>query len=361
MILLAILLQCLLAPSLASPWLVSQDIEIVTSTVASGFTGEIVTLTPLVETNTYTVSPTVTPPSALTTRTVVESGVTRVDNILAPTQGVPMTSYRHYDYYVTVVYTVPESCSPTGDGTVTTPVPLYVPYEAANLLLPTAISTSTRTYSLISDESTQTMALVNPTDVPSSVMASVSSEFDDRYCRYASPTASTYSGGDSHHGSHGHGYCEKFTWYIGGSAFSGGYCCSDGCYYTWGIPPWGLALAIVFSWFGLFLILGIVESWIIFMKAMTGRKTHRGAPRFWVCLCPILSCLLLLYTRKQPAKSDAERAELSRRWLDMPMRQKLGLWLKWGFRRSDPTLDPAISGHAAYNGPVYPSPKAVDA
>lgn len=244
--------------SVASPWIVTEYYAEGVATLVEGYTGVRTTENPVLWTGTIPVTPTGTAPSALATSTSIEGiydDVTVVDVFLAPSQGVPVSqlySTEYYQYYVTIVYTAPASCSFTNSIS-TAAVYIPVPYEVEDALTPTKITASVVSYPWNNDLFTQTMAFLDPSDVPSSVLASASSEYmpyDFRYClrpytyTYPTPTAtgSSFDGDDADTWAG----CTRFRWYVGNHALSGGYCCDDGCYYTWGVTPWGFALAIFF-------------------------------------------------------------------------------------------------------------------
>lgn len=369
----ALLTSLLFAGSNATPWIGTQYVEVFETTVVDGFTRSYLTETPIVETSLIPVIPTATNPSVISTFTTIEgysSDVTAINLVVAPTPGVPVgTSNDYYQYYVDVTYTAAASCSYTTSATLTTAIPVYMNYYAERLIRPTTVVTSTETFQYITNQITYTRAMLNPSDVPSSILASVSSQF--KPARYTSCVRNYYSGGSSSGGSSSsgssssgsHAGCDEFTWYIGGSAFSGGYCCSDGCHYTWGISPVGLVLAIFFSWFGFFLILGFIESWIIFRRAMVGQKVRRGLPYAFAFLCPILSCFLLLTVKKYDAKTPDQQTWLEGRWKSMSGGAKVGLWLKKFFNRRDPAAEalgftgpapPPQAQAQAPQGPYYP-------
>ncbi|KAJ5115206.1 hypothetical protein NUU61_000965 [Penicillium alfredii] len=356
----------------ATPWIGTQYVAMVEKTIAEGYTGRYITDDPIMRTSTVEISPTATDPSVISTITEVDKyspDVTVVNLVVEPSEGVAITDHSYPNFYVNVVYTAPPSCSYTTKQTITTAIPVAVPYAAKGLVEPTKVTTSTTTYSYIDEDSTRTMAFLDPSDIPSDVYSSASDNYKPAmytrcmsYYTSSGGSSSRYSSGDDDNSRYSG--CSKFIWYIGGSEFSGGYCCSDGCHYTWGIPPWGLALAIFFSWFGLFLIIGLIESWFIFRRAMLGQKVRRGLPYGFACLCPILSCLSLLTVKKYPPKSPEEQAVLAAKWKEMSAGSKLGLWLKYMFRRSDPSAVklaasappsvPPTSGPFPPQGPWYP-------
>lgn len=122
--------------------------------------------------------------------------------------------------------------------------------------------------------------------------------------------------------------------------------------------PVGFCTGDLLSWFGLFLITGLIESWFLFKKAMTGQKARRGLPYGFACLCPMLSLLALYFVRKLPAKSPEEQEVLVKRWQEMSATEKFVKWIEWGFRRGDPTESVLTSAAAAAdtnnNGPAIP-------
>ncbi|KAF3387487.1 hypothetical protein F1880_001188 [Penicillium rolfsii] len=131
---------------------------------------------------------------------------------------------------------MPASCSYTASATLTEAIPFYRNSYAEQLIRPAAIVTSTETFRYITNQITFTRAMLDPSDVPSSKLASVSSQF--KPARYTSCVRNYNSGGSSSRGPSGSvisssgslaGF-DEFTLYIGGSAFSGGYCCTAyGC------------------------------------------------------------------------------------------------------------------------------------
>ncbi|KAJ5103949.1 hypothetical protein N7532_004478 [Penicillium argentinense] len=326
----------------ASPWIGTQYIAVTETVLIEGFTGTYITEDPVVRTQTIQISPTVTAPSVISTLTQIvdySSQVTAVNLVVAPTAGIEATANHLVDYYVSVTYTAPASCSYTRNQTLTTTIPVNVPYYADGLVEPTWMSTTVEKFSYITGSITEINALLDPTAIPASVFSSASSYYKPAY--YTSCYSYYSDSGSTGYRSEGSDYsgCTEFTWYFGASPFSGGYCCSDGCHYTWGITPWGLALAIFFGWFGLFLIIGLVESWFIYRRAMLGQKVRRGLPYAFACLCPILSCLFLLSVKRHPPKTPDQQAFLAARWAEMSSGKKFSSWFKNMFSRKDPTAE----------------------
>lgn len=336
-----------LAPVNASPWFGTKYLAVVETVAVEGYTGKYLTEDPIMRTRTIEVSPTVTNPTVISSYTEVDdysSEVTALNLFVAPTAGVRVTANHYVDYYVSVTYTAPASCSYTTKQSLTTTIPVYVPYEADGFLDPTWIQTTTEHFSYITGSITDVNALLNPTDIPASVWSSASSMYMPAYYTscYSYYADSGDSNSDSGSGSTGYGSgvdssyygCSEFTWQLGS-----GYCCSDGCHYTRGITPWALALAIIFGWFGLFLIIGIVESWFIYQRAMLGQKVRRGLPYAFAFLLPILSCISLISVKKYPAKTPDQQAILATRWAEMSSGTKLSSWLKNFFKRHDPAAE----------------------
>lgn len=122
---------------------------------------------PIAETATIPISPTATK-LVLNTFGSVDSyspKVTAINLVVAPTASVEITGYNYLDRYLNVAHTAPESCSFTQSQAFTTAAPIYVPYEAKDILLPESISTSRITYEYITDKYTRTMAMLDPTDI----------------------------------------------------------------------------------------------------------------------------------------------------------------------------------------------------
>lgn len=106
-------------------------------------------------------------------------------------------------------------------------------------------------------------------------------------------------------------------------------------------------------------MLGLFGILFEFRRAMIGEEAHLGLPYVWALLCPPLSLALFGFTRKQPAKSGDEQMELVKRWKGMKPKEKLGLWVKWRFRTSDPTVvfyPGSTEGAGVVQIPDYPPP-----
>lgn len=346
----------------AEPWVGTQYVAFVETTAVDGYTLDDYTRDPVIRTRTVKISPTGANPEVLSTYTDTAYQVTAVNLVVEPTAGATLTTIpKYWSYYVNVVYTAPSSCSYTTSQTLSTALAIFVPLSADNFVTPTAVTTTTKTYQYITDRITNTMAMLDPSDLPTSVYSSLYSYYQP--ARYTSCVRSGYGSTGSGSGTYRNGgssysSCEEFIWYIGGSAFSGGYCCSDGCHYTWGISPVGLGLAIFFGWFGLFLIIGLIESWFVFRRTMQGHKARTGLPYGFALLCPILSCLTLFTVKKYGSKTPDQQAFLAARWKEMSAGSKLGLWLKSFFRRRDPAaVALGLTGHVPLPIPTQNPPQ----
>lgn len=295
--------------SLASaiPWIVTSYLEEITKTgLPATSTGS------QLPTGTWVV-PTVDSPTAVQTWTTVglESDVTYVNVLLEPSQGRPHTESPGYgDYYVQITPTWPVSCTRT-TGTFTTEMPVYVPYDIRWALTPT--STSGRALYL------------DPIDVPPNVMSGIeSAAFEYGACNYA-------SGDDPS--------CITYTHLFLGSEIGAKKCCSGVCHHIWGIEHWHLAPIIIGAWFGFFLIVGLISNMIGFRSLMIGKRASRGLPGAFICLLPLLSCLLLCFRRPGfQARPPEEQAELKKQWKEMSFGRKVALWFRWGFSNKYPPM-----------------------
>lgn len=87
-----------------------------------------------------------------------------------------------------------------------------------------------------------------------------------------------------------------------------------------------------------------------FKKLMTGNRAPRGIPNAFLCLLPILSCLLFFALGKgYHAKLPEERAELRKQWEGMSFGKKVVLGMRWGFSYKYPpmlgTPPPRLDSH----------------
>lgn len=118
--------------------------------------------------------------------------------------------------------------------------------------------------------------------------------------------------------------CRDIIWRISGSTLDGAYCCADGCHRTWDLEPWHFPLIAVLSWFGFFLLVGLIFNMIGSRNLMIGSRAPRGIPGAFLCLLPILSFLLVFALWKgYSAKRPEERADLRKQWDGMSFGRKI--------------------------------------
>jgi hypothetical protein len=213
---LVLLAHVFIDSAIASPWFGTEYVAEVESTIGSGHTGQYITEGPAVVTHTKVVTPTVPNPTVLSTITDVENnnggsgGVTAVQLVVEPTAGVVKTKYNYLEYYASVTYTAPSSCSYTMNQTLATIIPIYVPRAAEDLVQPTVITT-TFTYQSITNSYTRTRAMLDPSNIPASAFSSASSYYKPSMYKTCD---STYRPGRTTHTSGG-----GSTRYSGGSNF----------------------------------------------------------------------------------------------------------------------------------------------
>ncbi|EGD96274.1 hypothetical protein TESG_03726 [Trichophyton tonsurans CBS 112818] len=330
------LLQALRATQAFAPdWTVTKYFEDSVTTLP-GNTNRYGTYPATEYTSTVTIVPTVISPTATATTTATTYlSITYVFIGLEPGQGTS-SSYDDYEstntYYVPLTYTYPRRCSvASGESTLTTSARLSIPTEIQSQLTPTVTTVTTSVGDYLDSLSyyTSTASLVDPTDLPSGIYSSIEAihtPSDIKYCRYG-----------SHSGSSGYGSQPSSS---SSDNYDGGYCGRYyGCYRSYWSAYLALSLIITFSWFGLFFIVGLIESAVRFRKLMRGRGASRGLPKSFACLCPILSCLFIICMhRGYRPKPREEQEELERNWKSMSFAAKFTLWLKYGFSRSYPPM-----------------------
>jgi hypothetical protein len=337
----------------AAPWIVTSYYELDLYT-AEGYTDTDfgITYSATIESQIVEITPTASV-SPLTTSTIVisndeyDGGPITVVEVLFPsvpaaaaatttTMEAVATSTRVYtSYYVNLVYTAPASCSTSWVST--TAVPVDVPYEIEGAIKPTSVSTS---YSTDNSQPfqpvtiTQAMAYIAPSQLPSSSLSELSSQYGPYTiydgsvpCSYYSSGSGSSSSGDS------------------SSSNDGGYYYGDNTYWLYdsyyGISPLGIILICVLGWFGLFLIIGLIENYFQFQRLMKGWQARRGLPISWCMLAPIVSCILLAFSRKGfQARTEDEAKEMKTKWDETGFWKKVGLWLQWGFRWKYPPMLP---------------------
>ncbi|EFE44137.1 conserved hypothetical protein [Trichophyton verrucosum HKI 0517] len=332
------LLQAFRATQAFAPdWTITKYFEDSVTTLP-GNTGRYGTYPATEYTSTVTVVPTVTSPIATATiiATTYPEAITYILIGLEPGQGTS-SSYDYSEstntYYVPLTYTYPRYCSVTsGESTITTSARISIPTEIQSHLTPTVTSVTTSVVDYLESVSYYTSAasFIDPTELPSGVYSSIEASHtpsEIQYCPYGSHSSSGGYGSQSSSSSSSSdnydGYCGRYY----------------GCYHSYWSPYLALSLIITFSWFGLFFIVGLIESAVRFRKLMRGRGASRGLPKSFACLCPILSCLFIICMhRGYRPKPREEQEELERNWKSMSFAAKFTLWLKYGFSRSYPPM-----------------------
>lgn len=343
----------------AAPWIVTRYYE------PEVYSDDGYTITPTVTTDIVEVTPTASSmPAALSTTTVTRTyfdDIITVVQVLLPS-GAPVATdnglyndndYITTNYYVDLVYTAPTGCS--SHWTTTTAVSLYVPSEIQGFVQPTStsISYSVDNYKPFQPTTiTQAIAWIDPTQLPASSLSFLRNLYAPVTILYVAGCPydiDSFDGDDTNDGtSSDSGSSGSGTSYNTGS-YSGDASSDDGdknwIYddYWYGISPLAVILIVILSWFGLWFIIGLMESWFQFQRLMTGWQARRGLPLSWAMLAPVLSCFLLCFSHKgYRARTAEEAAELQKKWTEMGGREKFALWLRWGFRwKYPPMLGPA--------------------
>ncbi|EAW12115.1 uncharacterized protein ACLA_060700 [Aspergillus clavatus NRRL 1] len=324
---LSLVLQC---PSfaVAAPWIATKLYEASEHTYRYAY--ETTTETTIQE-----ITPTAAPmPAALSTATFVTSprygDAVTVVQVLYPSGAGAAATYDRYgyydtghvttDYYVNMVYSASGSCST--QSPFTTALPVDVPGYLRGAVPATSTTT---TYSVDSSRPfqpttyTNALAFIDPTQLPASSLSSLS----DLYMPYTM----RYGCYDSNYGS-------------GSSRYGGSSDYSDRYYHDfWFDYPYAIVIIPVVAWFVLWLIIGLIENWFQFRRLMKGWQARRGFPISWCMVAPIISCLLLCFSCKGfQARSVDEAQVLKEKWNQMGFWKKIGLWLRWGFGFSYPSI-----------------------
>ncbi|OAL64941.1 hypothetical protein A7C99_3420 [Trichophyton rubrum] len=205
------LLQALrVTQAFAPDWTITKYFEDSVTTLP-GNTGRYGTYPASEYTNTVTVVPTVTSPTATATITAITyPSITYILIGLEPGQGTS-SSYDYYEstntYYVPLTYTYPRRCSVTsGESTITTSARISIPTEIQSHLTPTVTSATTSVVDYLESGShyTSTDSFVDPTELPSGVYSSIEAihtPSEIKYCRYGSHSSSGGYGSQSSSGS----------------------------------------------------------------------------------------------------------------------------------------------------------------
>ncbi|KAJ5493345.1 hypothetical protein N7539_002091 [Penicillium diatomitis] len=333
--------------SRASPWFGTQYVELVATTDAY-YGWPVTTAIP--------VKPTVTNPVVLSTMTVsdFEDDVTAVDLVVAPSAATPI--HESNTYYMVLTFTPPTTCSFTHAPTPTTKT-CYVdiPTEAQGFASPTAIVTSTATGGYFS----VTKSLVDPSSVPTGVYDYYSLDCYPYSWRGCDSNTGIYTGSSGTSGTDStYEHCYDFTetLFVSTNAIGGGRCCNGDCKYTWGVSFLQLILIVVFSWTGFWLIMSLWESWVIFRRAMVGRKSRRGVPTCFIFIWSLLFCIMARWRRRVPEKTPEQQEWLTERWNAMSLGAKIGLWLKNMFKVTDPSAALLNEAVMRYTPPSQDAP-----
>ena len=340
---------------LAAPYVVTTYVEISVYT-EEAFTDFETTVPASLDTETFSVVP-ATPVSAITTLTASAgyADVTLVE-IVVPS-GAPASENYDYDssyvdtsYVVPVTYT-PEATCTSQNWTLTTTVPVFVPFIVS--LAPVTVSTSASTISYPTPlTAIYVVAVLNPADVDADDLAAASSdnmpyEMSDcytptSYCATGTASAAscttTFAYDDSNSGYNG-GY----------GGYDGGY---DGAYDddNWIRPLVLICVLVPVGWILLWVLIGLWESWMSFKGLMLGQHRKRGLPYAWCCISVLFLCWV---GPTYKAKSAEEQAELLEKWKAMRRGEKFGLWMRWGFRWKYPDMigdEPEIAKRAFRQG-----------
>ncbi|RAK95873.1 uncharacterized protein BO80DRAFT_367890 [Aspergillus ibericus CBS 121593] len=357
----------------AAPWLVTADYQEVVRTRSYYY--ETITTTLIQQ-----ITPTATSiPEAISTATSTGTSndyyyyyddskdVTIVQQLYPTGVGSVVDEYDDYGYSdddddayhstifaVNITYSAPTGCS--SQWTQTTAAEIIPPTAVQALLPRTAVTTS---FSVDSSRPFQPttytidIVYVDPTQVPSSSLDSLSiynrptSLYTGAGCSYTSTDGSSHYGdyGDSGYGASGSSGSSGSYGNYWGYGY-GGYDGEKSWFldsYPMGISPLALTLILSIGWIGLFLILGFVEAWIRFRRLMLGWQTRRGLPVCWsLTILPITLLLLCFFRKGYRARSQADGEVLRKRWNAMSLGTKLRLFFVWGFRfKYPPMLGPA--------------------
>ncbi|PYI00746.1 hypothetical protein BO78DRAFT_401852 [Aspergillus sclerotiicarbonarius CBS 121057] len=368
----------------AAPWLVTADYQEVVRTRSYYY--ETITTTLIQQ-----ITPTATSiPEALSTATSTGTSnsyyyydndsedVTIVQQLYPTGVGSIVDDYDDYGYYgdddddayhstifaVNITYTAPTGCS--SQWTTTTAVELTPPTAVQDLLPRTAVTTS---FSVDSSRPFQPttytidIVYVDPTQVPSSSLDSLSlynrptSLYTASGCAYTSTNGGSYYGDSGYgaygsygsYGNYGYGDYGEESWFLDS--------------YPMGISPLALTLILSIGWIGLFVILGFIEAWIRFRRLMLGWQTRRGLPVCWsLTILPITLLLLFFFRKGYRARSGADGDVLRKRWNAMSIWTKLRLYFVWGFRfKYPPMLGPAPARVKTSKQPEkHPGPRLLE-
>ncbi|KAF9891587.1 hypothetical protein FE257_003598 [Aspergillus nanangensis] len=353
--------------AVAAPWIVTDAYEQAIITDSDYYYGSTVVTT------IQEILPTATSlPDAFSTITSISTAdyyydddVTVIQKLYPTGVGKPNGRYHYYYdedgllisdlhttmFMVQLTYTAPTGCS--SQWTQTTAVEVTPPAMAQNLLPRTSTKTSVSVDSSLPFQPTTytyDVVYVDPTQLPSSTLASISDSniptnmYTGEGCSYTGSSSSGYRYSGDYYDYH------YDNWFM------------DGPYYA-GLTLFGITLICSIGWIGLFVILGFIESWVRFRRLMTGWQTRRGLPVCWaLTIIPITLLLLFCFKKGYRARSDADAEALKARWKAMSIWTKLKLFFIWGFRyRYPPMLGPAPARVATSKQPSKnPGPRLLE-
>ncbi|KFY45086.1 hypothetical protein V494_01155, partial [Pseudogymnoascus sp. VKM F-4513 (FW-928)] len=333
-----------------------RHIEEVVST-ADDYTYDGLYTTSVQKGRTYTVHNNVKPTAASVKTLSVETTINpyysdvTVVQVLVPTGVATTLSYgyddygdygsetsSYDDYLINLSYSAPTTC--TNTWVYTTATHAYVPPLITPT--PTSVSTSYYQYEAFGETSTYLYAFIDPSILPPSSLSSLSYYAQPSFVSYSYCNVPyAYQTGLVTPGTGGDGSDDGSDYPISNSGSgSSRYDCYDSySYYRCdSFPPLlAIVLGIIFGWLGLFLIIGLIESYITFSRLARGRRARRGLPIAFAFMFPFLSCFFLCcHQRGFQAKTPAEQETMTADWKAMGFFKKTGKWLKWGFRYKYP-------------------------
>ena len=322
-----LLLLLSISPTRATQWTVTSYAVLTSYITTDSYLTEPFTDTTTVHLTSLSSTPTVSPYSR-TTSIYTAGDVTYITYYLpagAVAQAVLASATASFTdtlwyFYMDIVYTAPASCPSA--FTYTTSTYVDIPSGAENQVTPTSTSIRSESdYVVVS-------AYLSPSAVS---LATAPATTDFVYSDYiASCTDPGKS--DSYTG---YTYPTPTSGYGGGGIYSGGnsysYSYGDNCLGSL-CPYWLIYIIIFATLIPLLFILGLFESYFWFSRLMKGRSAFRGVPLFWVCISLWALCCLRRRSHAQPE----EQQRLEKQWRDMSTGNRLGLWMKYGFRHKNP-------------------------
>ncbi|KAI9050151.1 hypothetical protein LZ554_006292 [Drepanopeziza brunnea f. sp. 'monogermtubi'] len=305
-------------------------------------------------TYTYPANVPTTTYSALSTVTTSAeyAGVTVVEILLqsAPRYTRSYASYDSESLYLETQYVVPITYSPDAtcsqNWTLTSMVPVYVPAIVTPTIASLSTSVSTYSYEHLNPTMyTEVLAILNPSDIASSDVASASATYapESYYMSNCyTPTTKCYTSPTA--------LCRQ-TWSYDSSSSrsSRSFYDSDDDYNYW-TPLILLCVLVPVGWFLIWFLVGLLESWVSFKGLMLGKHRKRGLPYAWCCISWLFLCWV---GPTYKAKSPEEQAVLLERWKEMKKREKFKLWMKHGFRWKYPDIlgaEPELAKRAFRQG-----------